>query len=387
MMTDLTSEFFGSFPALSACRHDIEAAFAVLHKAVQGGNKLLVCGNGGSAADSEHIVGELMKGFHDQRPLPAEERQRFQDLFPQDGAELAASLQGAVPAISLVSMTALITAIANDVDADYAFAQQVFGLGQDGDVLVAISTSGNSANVIHAAKVAKVRDMTVIALTGEGGGKLRAFADVCIRVPAGRVDQVQELHLPVYHYLCARLEEAFFGGPAAVLLSIDVGDHENRLVTRAFPSPPACVVFDFDGVFTDNKVYVDQNGTESVVCDRRDGLGVEMLRRAGVPMMILSKERNPVIAARGAKLKIDVEAGCDDKAAFLKTFLEDKEIEPARVIYMGNDLNDVEAMAFVGYAAAPGDAHPVAKSAADVVFPETGGNGAVRALCEMILAP
>ena len=166
---------------------------------------------------------------------------------------------------------------------------------------------------------------------------------------------------------------------------VDVDGCEKLPTPRLVPSPPAYVVFDFDGVFTNNKVYLDQNGKETVVCDRRDGLGLEMMRRANVPMMILSKERNPVVAARGEKLKINVEAGCDDKAAFLKTFLEGKDIDPATVVYMGNDLNDVEAMEFVGYSAAPGDAHPAAKSAADVVFPETGGNGAVRALCQLIL--
>ncbi len=384
-MTDLTSEFFEAFPALHVCRRDIEAAFSALYGAVREGNKILVCGNGGSAADSEHIVGEMMKGFHDQRELPLEEKKRFQDLFPEDGAALAASLQCAIPAISLVSMTALITAIANDVDADYVFAQQVFGLGQEGDILFTISTSGNSANVVHAAKVAKVRNLTVIALTGEAGGKLRDVADICVRVPARRVDQVQELHLPVYHYLCAMLEETLFGVSPEVIPMVDVDGCEKLPTPRLVPSPPAYVVFDFDGVFTNNKVYLDQNGKETVVCDRRDGLGLEMMRRANVPMMILSKERNPVVAARGEKLKINVEAGCDDKAAFLKTFLEGKDIDPATVVYMGNDLNDVEAMGFVGYSAAPGDAHPAAKSAADVVFPETGGNGAVRALCQLIL--
>ena len=285
----------------------------------------------------------------------------------------AERLQGAVPAISLVSMTALITAIANDVDADYAFAQQVFGLGQDGGVLVAISTSGNSANVIRPAKVAKVRDMTVIALTGAVGNCGRLPMSVC--VPAGRVDQVQNFTCLCTITSAPGWKKRSLAGRQRFCYPIDVGDHENRLVARAFPSPPAYVVFDFDGVFTDNKVYVDQNGTESVVCDRRDGLGVEMLRRAACRMMILSRPVT-LLSPRSAKLKIDVEAGCDDKAAFLKTFLE-AEIEP-RVIYMGNDLNDVEAMAFVGYAAAPGDAHPVAKSAADVVFPkpeETGRKG------------
>ena len=145
------------------------------------------------------------------------------------------------------------------------------------------------------------------------------------------------------------------------------------------------VVFDFDGVFTDNKVYTAQDGTETVMCDRRDGLGVKMLREHGVDMFILSLETNPVVEARARKLELDVESGCEDKAQFLARLLEERGIKPENVIYMGNDLNDLDAMKLAGLAAAPADAHPVVLEAADLVVSATGGNGAVRELCEFIL--
>ncbi|MFD2234492.1 D-sedoheptulose-7-phosphate isomerase [Phaeospirillum tilakii] len=197
--------------SLAPCRAAIDAAFVLLRDAVAAGGKILTCGNGGSAADAEHIVGELMKGFHLKRPLTAEEVAALAAVSPQEGPRIAAGLQRPIAAISLVSQTALITAIANDNDADLIFAQQVLGLGRPGDVLVALSTSGNSRNVIAAAQVARAFGLKVVALTGAGGGALAPLADVAIRVPATQVPAIQELHLPVYHELCARLEQACFG--------------------------------------------------------------------------------------------------------------------------------------------------------------------------------
>ncbi len=154
---------------------------------------------------------------------------------------------------------------------------------------------------------------------------------------------------------------------------------------RTLPDPVKLVVFDFDGVFTDNKVYTAQDGTETVMCDRRDGLGVKMLKERGIEMFILSLETNPVVGARALKLLLDAYQGCEDKAEFLAGHLEENGIEPATVIYMGNDLNDLEAMKVAGFAVAPADAHPAVLEAADLVVTATGGNGAVRELCEFIL--
>ncbi len=171
---------------------------------------MLVCGNGGSASDSEHLVADLVKGFISNRPIPTAERERLRLVAGARGTEIAERLQGALPAVALISQAALVTAVGNDVDYDMVFAQQVHGLGRRGDVLIAISTTGNSGSVVNAAVVARARSMHVIALTGRDGGDLAGFADIAIQVPADRVYEVQELHLPVYHALALALEERFF---------------------------------------------------------------------------------------------------------------------------------------------------------------------------------
>ena len=168
---------------------------------------MLTCGNGGSAADAEHIVGELLKKFKRHRDVDPVVAERLP-------ADLVAKLEGALPAISLVSMSGILTAFANDVSWETAFAQQVLGLGRPGDVLIALSTSGNSANCVNAALVARAKGMKVISLTGRAGSRLSALSDAAVRVPETETYRVQELHLPVYHALCAAVEEALFS-PAA----------------------------------------------------------------------------------------------------------------------------------------------------------------------------
>ena len=202
-MNDFVQELTARVPKLAACANDIRKAFDVLVECYRGGGKVLACGNGGSAADSEHIVGELLKSFRVRRPVPAD----VADKLPP---ELAEKLEGALPAVSLVSMSGITTAFANDVAWETAFAQQVLGLGCRGDVLVALSTSGNSANCVAAAQVAKAKGMKVVSLTGATGGRLAALADVAIRVPETETYLVQELHLPVYHAICAAIEEAMY---------------------------------------------------------------------------------------------------------------------------------------------------------------------------------
>jgi len=205
------SVLFEQRPELIACRSALKAAFQTLAACFRSGNKLLVCGNGGSAADSEHIVGELMKGFRLRRPVPEARVARLRGLYGTEGEQIARSLQGALPAISLVSQISLSTAIANDVSADMVFAQQVFGYGRRGDALIAISTSGNAANVINAIKVARALELKTIALTGEGGA-LKELAEIAVGVPGEDTARIQELHMAVYHTLCAALEADLFPG-------------------------------------------------------------------------------------------------------------------------------------------------------------------------------
>jgi D-sedoheptulose 7-phosphate isomerase len=190
------------YPALGECRPDIQKAFDLLAAAFRKDGKLLLCGNGGSAADSEHWAGEMLKGFAHSRPLSPAMREGLP-------TEMATHLQWAFPVIPLTGFTSFATAFSNDVNPEYAFAQLVFALGRQGDVLATLSTSGNSPNVCRAADVARARGLSVLALTGAKGGKLKELADVCICVPSTQTPHVQEFHLPIYHCLSLMLEEAF----------------------------------------------------------------------------------------------------------------------------------------------------------------------------------
>lgn len=198
------------YPVLKGAKESIWQAYEILEASYVGGGKLLVAGNGGSAADAEHIVGELMKGFVLPRHVDASFAKALCEADAELGKTLAAHLQGALPAIALDGHMALSTAYTNDCEPLLCFAQQVNGYGREGDVFLGISTSGNSQNVLYAATVARAKGMKVIGLTGEKESKFSAFADVCIRVPATQTYQIQELHLPVYHCLCLMLEERFF---------------------------------------------------------------------------------------------------------------------------------------------------------------------------------
>ena len=193
-------ELYNRYPQLKGCEGEIAKAFDLLLACYKGGGKVLTCGNGGSAADAEHIVGELLKKFRKHRDIDAAVAAK---LPP----ELVAKLEGALPAVSLVSMSGILTAFANDVAWETAFAQQVYGLGNSGDILIALSTSGNSANCVNAALVAKAKGMRVVSMTGAGGGKLSDLADAAVRVPEAETYKIQELHLPVYHALCAAVED------------------------------------------------------------------------------------------------------------------------------------------------------------------------------------
>lgn len=200
------------YPALVAVKNDIVAAYLILEESYNNGGKLLIAGNGGSAADAEHIVGELMKGFKLSRKPQPEFATKLVEENEELGTVLAENLQGALPAIALEGHPALSTAYINDCDPLLCFAQQVNGYGKIGDVILGISTSGNSKNVLYAAITAHAKGMKVIGLTGAKSSKLEQMSDVCIKVPQMESYMIQELHLPVYHCLCLMLEEHFFQG-------------------------------------------------------------------------------------------------------------------------------------------------------------------------------
>lgn len=199
------------YPVLESCKGEIIAAYEVLEECFRNDKKLLIAGNGGSAADSEHIAGELMKRFKISRPVSSEFAEKLKQIDPIKGANLADNLERGLMAIPLVAHEALSTAYINDVDGLGVFAQQLFGFGRKGDIFLGISTSGNSKNVMSATVVAKALGIKVIGLTGANGGELASVADVAIKVPETETYMIQELHLPVYHCLCLMLEDRFFG--------------------------------------------------------------------------------------------------------------------------------------------------------------------------------
>ena len=210
-MKAILEQLIERYPALSVCSDDIMKAAEILVDSYAADGKLLVAGNGGSAADSEHIVGEMMKTFRIQKTLPEGYAESLIACDPEMGNVLRNHLQGALPSIALDGHIALSTAYLNDCEPLLCFAQQVNGYGREGDVFWGISTSGNSRNILYAAVAAKARGMKVIGLTGARENRLQKFSDVCIRVPETETYKVQELHLPVYHALCLMVEKHFFG--------------------------------------------------------------------------------------------------------------------------------------------------------------------------------
>ena len=198
------------YPVLAPMRGELVRAYGILKDCYDRGGTLLIAGNGGSCADAQHIVGELMKGFCKRRPLPQELQEALVAEDAQKGAMLAEKLQGALPAIALTDHQALNTAFANDVDPELCLAQQVCGYGRPGDVFLGISTSGNAGNVMYAALAARAKGMKVIGLTGKDGGRLAKASDCALIVPSHETYMIQELHLPIYHALCLMLEDTYF---------------------------------------------------------------------------------------------------------------------------------------------------------------------------------
>ncbi len=201
-------ELLAKYPALAVCKEEVLKTFEIAKQTYLNGGKILVCGNGGSASDSEHIVGELMKNFKKCRKANEELLSNLEDC--EESRKLKEVLEGNLPAISLTSHIALTTAYSNDKEPSAVFAQQLSGLGEKGDTFIAISTSGNSLNCVYACLVAKAKGLNTVALTGAKDSRLSALSDVCIKVPETETYKIQEYHLPIYHALCAMLEEEFF---------------------------------------------------------------------------------------------------------------------------------------------------------------------------------
>jgi D-sedoheptulose 7-phosphate isomerase len=206
----IMKELCSRYPQLISVESAIEEAAESLIKCYSSEGKLLVCGNGGSSSDSDHLVGELMKSFESKRTIKSSVAEKLKSVSPDRGVFLAQKLEGGLPAISLSSQTALTTAVSNDMDASLIFAQQVMGYGTAKDILIAISTSGNSQNIVDACITAKALNMKVVGLTGITGGRMKQFCDILINVPENRTAYIQELHLPVIHTLCAIIENHFF---------------------------------------------------------------------------------------------------------------------------------------------------------------------------------
>ena len=210
-MIDVINPLFTRFPELEPCRAAIFSTVDALEKCFRSGGKLLLCGNGGSCSDAQHIVGELMKGFLSTRPLSDAAKADMRANCPGIDERLLGLLQNGLPALALSDASALITAFANDVEPDYVYAQQVLALGRPGDMLLGISTSGNASNVFYAAQTAKALGLTVVGLTGKTGGKLASASDIAIIAPSNETYRIQEYHLPIYHAICAEIERRIYG--------------------------------------------------------------------------------------------------------------------------------------------------------------------------------
>ena len=200
------------YPMLSDCKSDIDAFLSMMLETYKSGGKILLCGNGGSCADCDHIVGELMKSFMYERKPSAEFVAKLSGVFGEDIDKVSSCLQTGIPAISLPSQTAVMSAYLNDVEPDYVYAQLTYGYAKENDMLIGLSTSGNSKNVVNAVKVAKALGIKTASITGANESRLSQLCDVCVRVPETETYKVQELTLPVYHHLCACLEKILFGG-------------------------------------------------------------------------------------------------------------------------------------------------------------------------------
>lgn len=332
------------------------------------GNKILVMGNGGSAADAQHIAAELVGRFEKERR--------------------------SLPIIALTANTSVLTAIANDYSVDKIFARQIEGLGTPGDLILAISTSGNSRNIIEGVKTARAKGLNVIGLTGEMGGELKLLCPFSLCVPSSRTARIQEVHITICHILCEAIEASLEENtpkitPIRQELAQDItnlNDYSPKpVLDRTSLNQVKLLILDFDGVLTDNRVLVSQDGTEAVWCNRGDGWGIARLKEKNVEILVLSTEPNQVVRARCEKLRIECIHGCNDKLAALKKILAERSLDPNQVAYVGNDVNDLAVMSYVGIPIAVADAVTEIKNVAHIITKKRGGYGAVREVADLIL--
>ncbi len=338
----------------------VEVAEQMLTSLQQGG-KIILMGNGGSAADAQHIAAELMGRFEQERkPWPA---------------------------IALTTDTSILTALVNDYGAEEIFARQIEGLGQTGDLVIAISTSGNSPNILAGVKAARAKAIDVIGLTGKGGGQLAQLCSVTLQVPSHRTARIQEAHTMVGHLLCEAIDatSANTDLPHKCNPVEPQGPQQNQSFDLRLLAQIKLLILDFDGVLTDNRVLVDQHGTESVWCHRGDGWGIARLKETGLEILVLSTETNPVVMARCQKMGLDCIHGCQDKPSALRLLVEERNLELHKVAYVGNDVNDLACMAQVGVAIAPADAVPEIRKIAHITTTQNGGYGAVREIADLLL--
>ena len=345
----------------------VRAAEEIISTLIKG-NKILVMGNGGSAADAQHIAAELVGRFEKERH--------------------------SLPIIALTANTSLLTAIANDYSVERLFARQIEGLGTSGDLVLAISTSGTSRNIVEGVKTAIAKGLSVIGLTGETGGELESLCQLNLCVPSSRTARIQEAHTTICHVLCEAVEASLGQNQAKITpIRQEFAQDISKLVDSIPKSHPdrsnlsqiKLLILDFDGVLTDNRVLVNQDGMESVWCNRGDGWGIARLKEKNREILVLSTETNQVVRARCQKLGINCINGCDDKLAALKQIVAERSLRLEEVAYVGNDVNDLVCMSHVGIPIAVADAVPKIKNIAQIITTNRGGYGAVREVCDLIL--
>lgn len=334
-----------------------------MRQTLKQGGKILLMGNGGSAADAQHIAAELMGRFEQERhPCPA---------------------------IALTTDSSILTALVNDYGAESIFARQIDGLGQTGDLVIAISTSGNSPNIVAGVKAAKAKALNVIGLTGQSGGQLAQLCSLTLQVPSNRTARIQEAHTMMGHLLCEVLDASAVGespGLSPALNTLGLTEQlEKSLLDWPDLKQIKLLILDFDGVLTDNRVLVDQHGTESVWCHRGDGWGIARLKESGLEILVLSTETNRVVMARCQKLGLNCIHSCNDKLSALRHLVAERELSLRQVAYVGNDVNDLACMEQVGVAISPADAVPEIMKIAHITTTQRGGHGAVREVADLML--
>ncbi len=370
-------ELINRYPALEKIKAPLEQALLGLYESSKSGGTIFTCGTGGSAFDSEQVASQLLTGTDPKGSLPESVKANFKEQIPGELQSFCTNLQYSIAAISLGTN---ISSNSDGMNPDFHFAQQLLGLGKKGDILLTISTSDNSENILNALKLAKSIGIKSICLMGSNSGNLANWGDILLNVPATNSLETRELHRPVCNTLCTSLGD---------ILNSDQGPNLQKSSGSASRKrrdlfKPKLLVLDFDGVLTNNKVFVVDDGSELVRCDRSDGLGLSRLKNSDIEIFILSTEVNSVVKARAKKLGIDVHHGCSNKKEYLEEKCLADGIDPSSVIYMGNDLNDLEVMEFVGFSCAPRDAYKPVLDISDLVLSKNGGEGAVRELCDLI---